>query len=191
VRNSGEFLDDLPHSRCQVRRSQRSRRKLRYSESDIAWLFVPAKVQQFRKSCALEQIAGGTSDPGLEFCPKVGGGLDVSVDLLLGRSAEPRHRQVGDMFRFDMLDDRPIGGIGDHRYAVFAGQECVEISGLDPSRIGDDTQNVLTTRKTIYVRSRVSHPADSARSRDERPVAFDQQARVVLNCTLCYQRQER
>src|ERR1022692_3562652 len=88
-----------------VHRAKRRRAEAPYLEACGARLSVPLEVDQLGKSGALEQVAGGGGDPRLEPGTEVCSRLDFLVNLLLNRCVKPRHRQVCELMRFNVLNN--------------------------------------------------------------------------------------
>src|SRR5260370_13708998 len=138
-----KLLEESLGPRREVQRAQRCWRELGYGEADVAWLVVPAESQELGKPRAFEQIPRGGGYPGLEPCPQVSSALDQRVDLSLDAIPKPRHRQVRDVLRLQMLDHRSGCQRRNHGNSVFADQECVHVARGDFVFVGYDLEYVL------------------------------------------------
>ena len=99
----------------------RARRQSSVPASVVGVSPRPTKPMSRGWSCQRSQVSSGSPalsnrsrvaavTPAWNLRPQVGGRLDAVVDLFLDRAAEPRHRQVRDVMRFDVLNDRTVSG---------------------------------------------------------------------------------
>src|ERR1051325_11489300 len=79
--------------------------------------------------------------------------------ITLDRACESWNGQVGNMTRFDVLNDRTVGSTNNNWYAKPAAQERIQVTRRDLRIIWHNSKYMFRTGKPVHIWSAIEHPA--------------------------------